>query len=116
MTGTDRFESAWEYRKFVEMLALNGAKMDATPERIAKVAISAIDNAGGEVALLHSAEPFVDDPVRQTRVFPKDVIMMHPSSDWSDSRRAESLRDLAVELLASEIESAMRLQQQKADQ
>lgn len=106
MTGTTRFDSAQEYRQWVEGVARNALNRDPSPaDFIApKLIVDLVDVNDDELAMYFSAEPYLDPD--QERLYPKDVIAMYSSDDWPST--ADSVRDLAVKLLAGELESAMR--------
>lgn len=94
-----------EYEDYVEMLARNGKRMGECPETVAQVATIAVTNMGTSKTFRFAAEPYVDDPVEQTRLWPKDVLLN--SQRALDASKPDELRDLAVAVLADDIRDAM---------
>lgn len=93
------------YQAFVSMLARNGLDMGESPRTIAETAVVAPAPVGDEVTVCFSAEPFVDQPSAQTRLWPKDVIT-GTDRDWH-SMSGETLREIAVEIVKADVYGAM---------
>lgn len=94
-----------EYADFVRMVARNALEREASPQFVAERMIVDTANVGDEKALLHSAEPFVDEPRVQTRLWPKDVLT-GAEHDLIASQ-PDDLRDLAVDVFTHDLYDAM---------
>lgn len=90
-----------EYHAYVTMLAENGLQMGESPRFVARASIIYPERVEDEQTVLFSAEPFVDDPSTQTRLWPKDVLL-GTENDWS-SVHCNNLRSLAVEVLVKDL-------------
>lgn len=102
-----QFNSPREYAEWTQRVAINNWTRDgAEPQQVAEVAVRTTRNIGDEVTMTITGEPYLDSD--QTRLFPKDVIDPHPPSDYDKVGPVDSLRDLAVKLLAMEIEKRNR--------
>ena len=105
------FESNQEYDEWVEMLARNNIERDgSSPMHVAKVAIADVQAVGDEITVLQSLEPYADDPSSQTRAYPKDILQgasWHSGVDNPGPQGVDSVRDLAVKILARDLDDKM---------
>lgn len=109
MPTTTHFESETEYRGWVAMIAQNAVTMgdEESPTTVADQMIVDVSNVSStDPTLTFSAEPYVDDPATQTRVYPKDVLAVHSPDELP--RQCETYRDAAVHLLARDLEQELR--------
>lgn len=94
-----------DYQEFVETVAKNALRLGESPRVAAESVIISTENVGDKKAINHSAEPFVDDPASQTRIWPKDVIGGRDHELLSG--QPDDLRGLAVALLKSDLYKEM---------
>lgn len=111
MTNTTRFSSAADYHDWVTMVAQNAMTVSESPSPTTVADHLIVDVATltpSDTTLTLAAEPYVDDPTTQTRVYPKDVIAMQSADDLP--AQAGSYRDVAVHLLAQDLAAAFHNQ------
>lgn len=95
-----QFDNEDDYDEWVYSIAQTAIEMDETASQAAKVCIVATENVGDEKALLGGAEPF-----EQTRAWPSDVIS-YGGGAYFDADQPDDLRDLAVDILKTDIQTA----------
>jgi hypothetical protein len=94
-----------EYAEYVRMLAENGLKAGESPRTVARSSVIYPIVVGDEQTVSFHT-PYVDDQATQTRLWPKDIIS-GTDRDWSDTR-ADTLRELAVEILVADLYDAYK--------
>lgn len=101
-----RFEDEHDYWNFVEMIVEN--RQGLSPRTLATKVIVAPVNQKDEKLLLMSAGPFIDDDVQNfTRLWPGDVITGRSHEYPFPADLPDDLRELAVELLARDIQKVI---------
>lgn len=98
------FDNRDQYDSWVRSVARNNIERDGSnPRFVAEVCIYDVQDLEGEVALLTVADPYSN-----TRASATSVITVHSNEERARHRtRDMGYRDLAVELLASDIAEAM---------
>jgi|AntRauMinimDraft_4_1070384.scaffolds.fasta_scaffold01807_6 hypothetical protein len=97
------FNSQEEYEQFVETLA-NKKDAEVSAQRVAEVAITDIQIVDKDNAtMLFNGEPYVE-----TRTTPTEVLL-HTVQDTDPSKIDTYCRDVAVNLLANDIERVEKM-------
>ena len=97
-----QFTSHNVFDEWVEDIAINGLRMDASPRRVAEVVITDIEVVGDDVTLLTNGDPFTP-----YRVKPATVITWYTLGDYGDKQPSDGFRETAVDYLVRVLRQKM---------
>lgn len=103
-TVTPPFQTHSAYLEYVEMVAENALEQEVSPRTAAESVVVDMERIDGEMAINISAEPYVDNPQMQERLWPKDVVH---GAMREMPEHVDDLRTLAVEVLKRDLYRSM---------